>query len=245
MTSGAIDARARAELSQGTSEAALYTAVAKCLQTNIRQGGLVVDVGCGVGKLATLVGDLGGRYLGVDIVRYREFPSGCEFLEADLNAPTWPLQSGEADAVVSVETIEHLENPRAFVRELTRIAKPGAFIVVTTPNQLSLTSKLCLLIKNEFDHFQERPGLYPAHITALLATDLSRIARECGLLEVQIAYTLHGRIIFTEKHYPAFLSRLFPRACSDNVILLARKPGAVAPQDQKPQARPGTARPTY
>ena len=54
-----------------------------------------------------------------------------------------------------METIEHLENPRAFVRKLVRLAKPGGWVVVTTPNQRSLLSLLTLMTKGKFSHFQD------------------------------------------------------------------------------------------
>jgi 2-polyprenyl-3-methyl-5-hydroxy-6-metoxy-1,4-benzoquinol methylase len=44
--------------------------------------------------------------------------------------------------VVSIETIEHLENPRALFRELVRALRPRGLLLVTTPNQLSVLSKL-------------------------------------------------------------------------------------------------------
>jgi hypothetical protein len=94
-------------------------------------------------------------------------------------------------------------------------------VVVTTPNQLSLLSKLTLVVKNQFNAFTERPGSYPAHITALLEVDLVRIARECGLVEVGIRYTDSGRIPGTARHWPRPLGG---RAFSDNVLLEARRP---------------------
>ena len=105
-----------------------------------------------------------------------------------------PLPDGTADVVCCLETIEHLENPRALARDLTRLVKPGGLLVVSTPNQLSLLSKLCLVVNNEFVHFQERPGLYPAHLSALLECDLRRIARESGWTDVAVAYTAEGRM---------------------------------------------------
>src|SRR5439155_15674732 len=158
-------------------------------------------------------------YCGVDAIRYDSFPNEAEFIQADLDAAPWPVGDEVADVVVSIETIEHMENPRAFFRELTRITRPGGVIVVTTPNQLSLLSKLTLMVKGQFNAFQA-PS-YPAHRTALLKVDLLRIASECGLVDAQIAFTNIGRIPGTPYHWPRpFGGQPF----SDNIEIAARKP---------------------
>jgi hypothetical protein len=98
---------------------------------------------------------------------------------------------------------------------------------VTTPNQLSVLSKLSLLAKNEFVHFQERPGLYPAHISALLEVDLVRMCRENQLEEIEVRYSGHGRVPFSGQSWPTpFRGKVGARgrAFSDNVIIVARKP---------------------
>ena len=84
-------------------------------------------------------------YCGLDAVRYHGFPIDAEFRQLDLDAPQWPIAAGEADVVTAVETIEHLENPWAFMRALVEIAKPGGWVVVTTPNQLSALSLMTLV----------------------------------------------------------------------------------------------------
>ena len=150
----------------------------------------------------------------------RGSPADGEFGTIDTNTGHVQLGDGVADVVTAVETIEHVENPRAFARELTRLCRPGQWVVVTTPNQLSLLSKLTLVLRNEFNAF--RASSYPAHLTALLEVDLRRIASECGWTDVTIRYTGEGRIPGTSRHYPGWLSRLFPRALSDNIALAAR-----------------------
>ena len=209
----------RARRSLGTSGDAIYRMVAAAVAARHPGGGTLLDVGCGSGKLWPFVRDRFDRYVGVDAVRYEGFPPEGEFHAADLDAQPLPF-ADTADVVAAVETIEHLENPRAFVRELTRLARPGGLIVVTTPNQLSLLSKLTLVLKGQFNAFQEAPGLYPAHLTALLEVDLLRIARECGLADPTIRYTDSGRIPFTPRHWPRPLRG---RAFSDNVLLAALK----------------------
>jgi 2-polyprenyl-3-methyl-5-hydroxy-6-metoxy-1,4-benzoquinol methylase len=215
------DLQQRARQSLGVSSQAIYQMVSDALTSRRAQGQLFLDIGCGTGNLFSFVRDRFQRYLGVDAVRYEGLAVGAEFTSADLNAGALPLDSDCADAVAAVETIEHLENPRAFVRELTRLAKPGGWIIVTTPNQLSLLSKMTLLLKNQFNAFQE--GSYPAHLTALLESDLRRIAGESGWEDVAIHYSGSGRVTMTSKRYPRFLSKAFPRAFSDNVLMMGRK----------------------
>lgn len=214
----------RARRSSGISDAAIYSMVADCLRGRDPKGGVLIDVGCGAGRLWPYVSGLFARYVGVDAVPYEDFPSEAEFCRGDLDAGPISLPDACADSVASVETIEHLENPRAFIRELTRLAKPGGWIIVTTPNQLSFLSLLTLILKRRFNAFQDVH--YPAHITALLEVDLRRIAVECGLLDVAIGYSHRGRLALSSWHYPVWLARLFPRALSDNLLVIGRKPRA-------------------
>ncbi len=219
-TDPALEIRARQSL--GVSDDVIYAAAASALR---RRGvhGRIVDVGCGAGRLRTFLGDLIESYAGVDAIQYEGLPSGIAFMRADLNRDPIPVPDHSADMAISIETIEHLENPRAFVRELVRIVKPGGWIVVTTPNQRSVVSLGALLLKGHFSAFGSRN--YPAHQTALLDTDLSRIASDNGLCDVAIEFTCVGRMPLSGARYPRLLSRLFPRAMSDNVLLVARKRG--------------------
>ena len=209
----------RALSSVGQSHNKIYRSVANLISG---YAGKVIDVGCGQGNFLNFLDLSKQQYFGADIIRYPEFPQDCKFIESDLDTGKIELPDNYAEVVCSIETIEHLENPRAFLRELVRITAPGGTIVVTTPNQLSLLSKLTLVFKNQFNAFQETPGCYPAHITALLEIDLQRIAAECQLTDIQIHYTNAGRMPGGDRDWPQFLGckgRLF----SDNVILLARK----------------------
>jgi SAM-dependent methyltransferase len=213
-------ARERALLSGGASDYPIYQMVARLLSAPC-VGGTLVDVGCGAGRLRAFLDGKFSSYIGVDLVHYAHLPAETLFVQADLSAGVVPLRSDTADLVVSIETIEHLENPRSFMRELARIARPGGTIAVSTPNQLSLLSKLGLLLKNEFPAFQEAPGLYPAHLTALLDVDLVRMARECELQDPRIVYSDNGRVPGISKHWPSWCRG---RAFSDNIILVAKKP---------------------
>ena len=210
--------RAAACASEGRSEDAILRMIGSAVGSAGRRFPFAVDIGCGRGDLWPSLSPFVDRYIGCDLLRYDEFPADVELRLADLNG-RFPFEDATADLVVSAETIEHLENPRAFLREVARIAKAGALVVVTTPNQLSLLSKACLLLKNRFAGFQAVQ--YPAHITALLESDLLLVAAEVGLAQPRIVYSDSGRIPGTARHWPG---QLRGRTFSDNIALVATKP---------------------
>jgi hypothetical protein len=72
------------------------------------------------------------EYHGLDAVRYSGFPRVATFTRIDLDAAVWPVASGGRPGRRR-GTIEHLENPWAFVRQLAALAAPGGWLVVTTP----------------------------------------------------------------------------------------------------------------
>ena len=224
MSDGPTDLDTRARQSHGASGGPIYALVERIVAARHAEGGVLADIGCGTGVLCGRLGPRFARCLGVDAVRYDGLDPAIEFVAHDLDQPRIPLPDGCADVVVAVETIEHLENPWAFVRELARLCTPGGWVVVTTPNQLSVLSQLTLVLKHSFNAFQAVS--YPAHRTALLEIDLRRVMAEAGLREAEVRYTERGRIPFTAFHYPRTISRLVPRAASDNVAIVARKPMA-------------------
>ena len=216
----ALEARARQSL--GSSHDAVYRMVAAALDRHGAAGGRLVDVGCGGGGLLSALGDRFASYCGIDAVRYDAFPAAAEFHQADLDAEGWTRAPAGADVVAAVETIEHLENPWLFMRQLAMLTAHGGLVVVTTPNQLSLLSLLTLVTRRRFSAFQD--AHYPAHRTALLESDLVRAAADAGLEVLAIDYTCCGRLPLTPWHYPRALAEAWPRLLSDNLILVARRP---------------------
>jgi 2-polyprenyl-3-methyl-5-hydroxy-6-metoxy-1,4-benzoquinol methylase len=205
-------------MSEGTSHHDVYLAAAKNLSQRHSGKGTLVDVGCGSGNFWKLGRSLFDRYIGIDVVDYGGFPNDGDFVRSNLEEYSIGLPDQIGDAAVALETVEHLDNPRALFRELVRLVKPAGWIVITTPNQLSLLSKMTLVLKNQFNAFQA--ASYPAHRSALLEIDLVRMATESGLTEITVEYTDRGRMPLSRRHWPGFCRG---RAFSDNILLVARK----------------------
>jgi 2-polyprenyl-3-methyl-5-hydroxy-6-metoxy-1,4-benzoquinol methylase len=63
--------------------------------------------------------------------------------EATVLDPTQPLPfaDGQFDIVVSMDVIEHVPEPEAWLRDATRVLRPGGVMFLTTPNYASWSLK--------------------------------------------------------------------------------------------------------
>src|SRR5437762_4969763 len=121
MTTAMPTVEERARVTLGISSDPVLRLVSRAVRERHPGGGTLLDVGCGTGNLWRHLGDHFARYVGADVVGHDGFPEAGEFHRVDLDTGRVPLPDGAAEVVAAVETIEHVENPRAFTRELARL----------------------------------------------------------------------------------------------------------------------------
>lgn len=210
-------------LSQGISHGPIYDAVLRRVAARVR--GRVLDFGAGTGNMSArlAVEPAITSVVGADLMpAAAALPAGVTWVQADLNEPL-PIAPRHFDAIVAVEIIEHLENPRAIAREWLRLLRPGGVLVMSTPNVECIRSLLALVMRGHFLPFTE--PWYPAHITALTAEDVRRVLREAGFVDVEVGYTDHGRMPKLALTWQAAsLGLLRGRRYSDNLVAVARVP---------------------
>ena len=183
---------ASAIASGGTSTDCIYKAIEKQIQ-KYACSGAVLDYGAGRGVLTRKLIE-SGRFTEVKAVDLWPIPpqiQGVQWISQDLNEPS-SLPEQSFDLVVAAEVIEHLENPRFVVRQLFRLCKPGGRIILTMPNNESIRSLIALVVRGHHVAFDD--SCYPAHITALLRKDLTRIFHEAGFETPNFSYTLRGAL---------------------------------------------------
>lgn len=57
------------------------------------------------------------------------------------NAESLPLMDGSVAGVVSLDVIEHVADPAAYLSEINRVTVPGGAIALSTPNRYSLAAE--------------------------------------------------------------------------------------------------------
>jgi SAM-dependent methyltransferase len=109
-------------------------------------GKLVLNVGCGRGFEAYVFVQRSCKVIGVDI-RYSvetRYKRCLDFILAD--AKFMPFKSDMFDSVASFDVIEHIDDDECFVRENSRVVKPGGRVYIGTPNRLRLANRIRQII---------------------------------------------------------------------------------------------------
>jgi ubiquinone/menaquinone biosynthesis C-methylase UbiE len=101
-------------------------------------GQRVLDVASGAGFGLRMLRAAGAWPIGIDYdaASLREVRSGdpsARLVNGD--ATCLSLTDGAIDVVVSFETLEHVPDAEAMVRELRRVLKPGGRLILSTPNR--------------------------------------------------------------------------------------------------------------
>jgi len=101
-------------------------------------GAEVIEVGCGRGEMMELLGHQGFRVRGCEMSRHAiEYCRG-RGLEVIYGCwPGLPFVPHSADVVMSLQVVEHVVDPRAFVADLVGLVRPGGIIALATEDAWS------------------------------------------------------------------------------------------------------------
>jgi len=111
---------------------------------------IVADIGCGSGVVLEAVARKANTVIGIDISEIC-LKKARERLKR-VNHDNWLVIKGDAeripiadksvDIVYSFEVLEHIFDPPAVIREMSRIIRPGGMLILSLPNGYSLNLHL-------------------------------------------------------------------------------------------------------
>ena len=113
-------------------------------------GKRAADIGCGAGLLAEPLRRLGADVTAIDaapetIAAAREHAAG-QGLEVDYRVGGVDMLKGPFDLVTSLEVIEHVTDPRAFVEGLAHLLAPDGLLILSTPNRTSMSRLVTVVL---------------------------------------------------------------------------------------------------
>lgn len=165
----------------------------------------VLEVGTTPGQFTEALVATGYQVSGVDLD-----PTGRQALweqlgvavcRANLEQEPIPFADATFDQVIFSEVIEHLVfSPLPLLRELRRVLAPGGLLVLTTPNELYLKSRLVQILRlllwqspvsrAEFEHqmLLEGTARYTTHSRTYTLGELCWVLQQAGLQPVVKRY---------------------------------------------------------
>ncbi len=225
---------------------------------SLQRGKQLVDLGPGVaafgpvarvlGMEVTLIDDFGGGG-GVDrghldetrkILAGMRERLGIRIIEQDFIAQPLPLPDASVDVVTCFHSLEHWHHsPKRLFGEITRVLRPGGFLILATPNAVNLLKRLSvpLGVSNYGtveEWYTKGDPVFRGHVRVPTVRDLQRLL-EWNSFEV---VATHGRNFIGRdsvalgflprplRHGLAILLdrfiRFFPTLCSD-IHVVGRK----------------------
>jgi 2-polyprenyl-6-hydroxyphenyl methylase/3-demethylubiquinone-9 3-methyltransferase len=147
----------------------------------------VFDLGCGSGAVANALSTRGYRVTGVD-------PSTDGIARARAAYPTLDLHLGSAydelaarfgsfPAVVSLEVVEHVYDPRTYAASVYALLEPGGTAIISTPYHGYLKN-LAIALANKTDA-HVNPLWDHGHIKFWSIRTLSVLLREAGFRDLR------------------------------------------------------------
>lgn len=169
----------------------LHEQISEIVSTQLDKGAKILDMGAGQGALSARLYDLGYSITAADTNDDDYSVSGRDIDyqhinfddEGDIKRFVDENES-KFDCVCGVEVIEHVENPWAYVRSLTKLVKKGGLILITTPNITSWLSRISFLREGKFMCFKEENLSY-GHINPVSKFELELIMNRSGLYNVR------------------------------------------------------------
>lgn len=192
-------------------------------------GGRLLDVGCGNGAQTVRWADRFDAVVGLDVVAHHLEAFDAVLAGMPGHRITTQLYGGDAmpfaaasfDAVISIETLEHVTDEARTLQEIHRVLRPGGVLVISVPNKWWVFethgARLPLLPWNRVPFFSWLPA--PLHRRWARA----RIYTRRGIEE---RLRRHGFVIETSRYLAAPMDAARPAALAHFLrATLFRGPG--------------------
>ncbi|MBV9149563.1 MAG: methyltransferase domain-containing protein, partial [Candidatus Eremiobacteraeota bacterium] len=152
----------------------------------------VVDFGCGPGNLARFLTQRGCTVVGVEInpesaSLAREYCADVLIADLDDVLPLTLFPNERFDVAIFADILEHLRKPERLLAEVSRILRPGGYVIASIPNVAHGAIRLAML-KGDFD-YQEIGILDDTHLRFFTRKTTEKLFEDAGFFVGDIRRT--------------------------------------------------------
>lgn len=121
-------------------------------QNQISKEKEILDLGAGHGAMTKKLHESGYQISACDLFPEHFYFDEIECAKVDITKP-FPYPDERFDVVIAVEVSEHIIDHELFFSELSRILRPDGVVFISTPNILSMKSRMHFLLRGFFFSF--------------------------------------------------------------------------------------------
>ncbi len=209
----------------------IHEEVVQAAAREVAAGADVLDLASGSGALCLRLTDHGFKVTACDLVTENfRLHTTLPFVEANLNLAFAAKFAQQYDAITATEIIEHVENPRHFIRQCFALLKPGGTLILTTPNIDSAIARAIWVRTGTFKWFERDFYKRDGHITPIPTFVLLAALDEAGFDLVRVSSVGHFEGAFLSwwrLHAFAWLIRKLDQSNSQQneiLFVVAKKP---------------------
>lgn len=182
----------------------------RLLKKYFKPQGKLLEIGAASGDFLHLMQDVGYEVYGVELstraAKQSQLNYGIKLSIGTLHEAAF--SDNMFDYVVMYHVLEHVPDPLATLKEVWRIMKPGARVLIEVPNIQSVDAFSRPLLLNMLD--------YPNHLYAFQPSTLTRLTRDANFKQIALSRSFPFLIaqylekLRTHLVRPALITNLIP-----------------------------------
>jgi SAM-dependent methyltransferase len=164
-----------------------HQAVAKTVEKYCKKEWLILELGAYTGAMIERLRDIGySRMMAADLDNHLR-TSSVPHIQCDFNTEFSSNFGGRrVNCIVATEVIEHLNDPRAFLRQCSNLLEENGIIIISTPNIGFFEGRMKFLLTGELFGFGAKNYVSMRHISPISMEQFPLILQESGFSTIEI-----------------------------------------------------------
>jgi len=160
----------------------------------LKDSDTILDAGCG--RTAPILRKFAGKaqiLIGVDLEDPTENIQEVKYIKGNISSIDIPENS--IDVVISRAVLEHILDPDAVFKEISRVLKPGGSFIFLAPNLGDYVSLISKIIPNRFHKHivsivegRKMDDVFPAYYKANTHSSIKKLSKKNGFKIVDFQY---------------------------------------------------------